>query len=140
MESSLLTFPDSRVQTRRPKTASRAFAAFLALLTAGYSSAGSVSVDIALDRTRGDRFMNIRLMGSLQIPSTRVDGLRIAELSGGKCLGMRQIKDLPSLLNLERHEETYTTEIPLWDNAWVILLLVAFMGTEWIVRRRYDLP
>jgi hypothetical protein len=53
---------------------------------------------------------------------------------------MSEIKDLPFLLNLERHEETYTTEIRLWDNAWIVLLLVAFMGTEWIVRRRYDLP
>jgi hypothetical protein len=65
---------------------------------------------------------------------------RIAEVTGGKCLGMLEVRDLPSLLSLERHEETYTTGMPLWDNAWVMLLLVALMGTEWIVRRRYDLP
>ena len=71
----------------------------------------------------------------------QIERLRtIAELSGGKCLAMLQIKDLPSLLSLQRHEETYTTEIPLWDNAWIVLLLVALMGTEWIIRRRYDLP
>jgi len=64
----------------------------------------------------------------------------IAELSGGKCLGILEVRDLPSLLNLEPYEETYTTEIPLWDNAWIMLLLVALMGAEWIVRRRYDLP
>jgi hypothetical protein len=65
---------------------------------------------------------------------------RIAEVTGGKCLGMLEVRDLPSLLSLERHEETYTTGLPLWDTAWVMLLLVALMGTEWIVRRRYDLP
>jgi hypothetical protein len=65
---------------------------------------------------------------------------RIAEVTGGKCLGMLEVRDLPSLLSLERHEETYTTGIPLWDNGWIMLLLVALMGTEWIVRRRYDLP
>jgi len=71
----------------------------------------------------------------------QIDRLRrIAELSGGKCLGMLEIKDLPALLNLGRHEETYTTEVPLWDNGWIVFLLVALMGTEWIVRRRYDLP
>jgi len=65
---------------------------------------------------------------------------RIAEMSGGRCLGMRELDELPSMLDLNRHETTYTTEIPLWDNAWIMLLLVALMGTEWIVRRRYDLP
>jgi hypothetical protein len=65
---------------------------------------------------------------------------RIAELSGGKCLGMLQVKELSSLLNLERDEKTYRTEIPLWDNGWIMLLLVVLMGSEWIVRRRYDLP
>ncbi len=71
----------------------------------------------------------------------QIERLRtIAELSGGKCLGILEVRDLPSLLNLEPYEETYTTEIPLWDNAWIMLLLVALMGSEWIVRRRYDLP
>ncbi len=65
---------------------------------------------------------------------------RIAELSGGKCLSMLEVKNLPSLLNLERHETTYATELPLWDSGWVMALLVALMGAEWIVRRRYDLP
>jgi len=73
---------------------------------------------------------------NMQIDSLR----RIAELSDGKCLGMSEIKNLPSLLNLERHEETDTTEISLWDNGLVVFLLVVLMGAEWIVRRRYDLP
>jgi hypothetical protein len=65
---------------------------------------------------------------------------RIADMSGGKCLGMLQVGELPALLNLDRHEDTYTTEVPLWDNLWVMLLVVVLMGSEWIVRRRYDLP
>jgi len=65
---------------------------------------------------------------------------RIAEMSGGKCLSMVQLEQLSSLLDLEPHETTVTAEVPLWDNAWIMLLLVALMGTEWIVRRRYDLP
>jgi hypothetical protein len=71
----------------------------------------------------------------------QIDRLRrIAEMSGGKCLGMLQLDQLSALLNLEPHETSYTADVPLWDNAWIMLLLVALMGTEWIVRRRYDLP
>jgi hypothetical protein len=65
---------------------------------------------------------------------------RIADMSGGKCLSMLEVDQLSDLLDLERHETTYTAEVPLWDNAWIMLLLVALMGSEWIVRRRYDLP
>ena len=72
----------------------------------------------------------------MQIESLR----RIAELSGGKCLGVREISELPALLDRVPREESYTVETPLWDNAWIMLLLIALMGTEWIVRRRYDLP
>jgi hypothetical protein len=64
---------------------------------------------------------------------------RIAEMSGGECLGMGQLDQLSGLLDLEPHETTFTAEVPLWDSAWIMLLLIALMGTEWIVRRRYDL-
>ena len=64
---------------------------------------------------------------------------RIAEMSGGKCLSMVQLDQLSDLLDLDPHETTVTAEVPLWDNAWIMLLLVALMGTEWMVRRRYDL-
>ena len=64
---------------------------------------------------------------------------RIAELTGGKCLSMLELGQLSERLNLERHEKPHRTETPLWDNAWIVLLLIALMGTEWIVRRRYDL-
>jgi hypothetical protein len=32
------------------------------------------------------------------------------------------------------------SERPLWDNGLVALLLIALLGAEWILRRRYDLP
>jgi len=65
---------------------------------------------------------------------------RIADLSGGQCLNIMQLQDLPSLLNREPHTTTVRTEIPLWDNGLVAFLLVLLMGCEWIMRRRYDLP
>jgi hypothetical protein len=64
---------------------------------------------------------------------------RIAELSGGQCLSILRLQELPSLLNRKRHTATVRTELPLWDNGLVVFLLVFLMGFEWIVRRRYDL-
>lgn len=72
----------------------------------------------------------------MQIDSLR----RVADMSGGKCLGMQELGELASLLDLERYEETYRSEVPLWDNGWILVLLIALMGSEWIFRRRYDLP
>ena len=65
---------------------------------------------------------------------------RIADLSGGNVINMRDIHDLPPLLDREPYEVTYTTQIGLWDNGWMLFILVVLMGSEWIVRRRYDLP
>ena len=65
---------------------------------------------------------------------------RISDLSGGECLSIRQLKNLPALLNREPHTTTIRTELPLWDNGLVAFLLVTLLGLEWILRRRYDLP
>jgi len=65
---------------------------------------------------------------------------RIAELSGGKCLNMLELQDLGTLLNRQPHTTTVRTEVSLWNNGVVAILVVLLMGFEWIVRRRYDLP
>ena len=65
---------------------------------------------------------------------------RIADLSGGKCLNMLELQKLASLLNRQPHTTTVRTEVPLWNNGLVAILVVLLMGVEWIVRRRYDLP
>jgi hypothetical protein len=64
---------------------------------------------------------------------------KMADLSGGEYLTATQLHKLPSLLNREQHTATVRTDRSLWDNGWVVLLLVALVGFEWIVRRRYDL-
>ena len=71
----------------------------------------------------------------------QIDRLRqIADLSGGKCLSVTQLQELPELLNLKPDKTTVHTEIGLWNNKWVVILLITLAGVEWIVRRRYDLP
>ena len=137
-----LDVPDARPQsvTLRPDAGSPGlYEGFFSPTRAGRYRVEANAGDRSLSNTTEFQVSDVEpemADANMQIDSLR----RIAELTDGKCLGMSEIKDLPSLLNLERHEETYTTEIPLWDNGWIAFLLVALMGTEWIVRRRYDLP
>lgn len=65
---------------------------------------------------------------------------RIADLTGGANLTMRDLPQLSSLLNTEPITTTVRSERPLWDNGFVALLLVGLLGAEWILRRKYDLP
>lgn len=65
---------------------------------------------------------------------------RIADLTGGATLGVRELPKLASLVNGEPLSTTVRSERPLWDHWLVILLLVGLLGAEWILRRRHDLP
>ena len=65
---------------------------------------------------------------------------RIADLTGGASLGIRDLPKLSSLVNDRLITTKLRSERPLWDNGIVALLLVALLGAEWILRRRYDLP
>jgi hypothetical protein len=65
---------------------------------------------------------------------------RIASLTGGASLGIRDLSQLPALLKSSPVETTVRSERPLWDNWIVVLILVALLGTEWILRRKHDLP
>lgn len=64
---------------------------------------------------------------------------RIADLSGGKSLGVLELNQLPNLLNKSRHETLIKTQIPLWDTFWSLLILTGLLGFEWIIRRKHDL-
>jgi hypothetical protein len=65
---------------------------------------------------------------------------RIADLTGGACLGIRELPKLSSLVNDRLITTKVRSERPLWDNSLVALLLVALLGAEWILRRKFDLP
>lgn len=65
---------------------------------------------------------------------------RIANLTGGASLGIRELPELASLVNGDPVTNTVRSERPLWDNGLVAFALVGLLGFEWIVRRRYDLP
>jgi len=77
----------------------------------------------------------------LSDPNVRIENLkRIADLTGGACLNMREFPKLASLVSDEPVTTTVRSERPLWDNGWVAFLLIGLVGLEWILRRRYDLP
>jgi hypothetical protein len=97
------------------------------------------SADMELSNTTEFQVADIK--PEMENTDLQIEGLkRIAELSGGKCLGISEFKELSSLLDRQPHTTTVQVERPLWDNWLVISLLVVLMGTEWILRRRYDLP
>jgi hypothetical protein len=64
---------------------------------------------------------------------------RIAELTGGAILEPKELAELSSLVNDRLITTELRSERPLWDNGIVAFLLVALLGAEWILRRRYDL-
>jgi hypothetical protein len=62
---------------------------------------------------------------------------RIAAWSGGKVLAL---EDLPSLAKLLPKLSVPVTEAhtePLWHSPWILAVLVALLGTEWWLRRRF---
>ena len=65
---------------------------------------------------------------------------RIADISGGKVLSLSELNKLSKVIDRKPHTAAAITDHSLWRNGWLILLLVALMGFEWILRRRYDLP
>ncbi len=70
----------------------------------------------------------------------RLDGLkRIAQLTGGTCLGVRDLSKLTTLVKTEPLTTTVRSERPLWDNGLVAAILVGLLGMEWILRRKHDL-
>ena len=70
----------------------------------------------------------------------RLDELkRIAQLTGSACLSVSDLPKLNTLLNEEPIITTVRSERPLWDNAFVVAILIGLLGMEWILRRRYDL-
>ena len=65
---------------------------------------------------------------------------RIADISGGELLSLSEFNKLATAVDRTPHTATTLTDTSLWRKGWLALLLIALMGFEWILRRRYDLP
>ena len=65
---------------------------------------------------------------------------RIAGLTGGASLSVRELPKLQELVNSDPVKTIVRSERPLWDHWLIAVLLVGLLGAEWITRRRHDLP
>jgi uncharacterized membrane protein len=73
-------------------------------------------------------------------PAMQEDALRrMAELSGGKYLSVRELPALPDSIRGEVQTATVRKDEDLWDKAFFFVALVLLAGTEWFLRRKYDL-
>lgn len=61
---------------------------------------------------------------------------RVAKASGGRVLGLADLKNLPEILKDIRVpvEETITT--PFWHAPWVFVVVLGLLGAEWYLRRK----
>lgn len=64
----------------------------------------------------------------------------VAALSGGKVVDADHAGDLAPLFLSEKNRREETRETTLWDQPWVIGLLVLLLGAEWVIRRGGGLP
>ncbi|NQT86860.1 VWA domain-containing protein [bacterium] len=64
---------------------------------------------------------------------------KMAELSGGEYLRVRDLPSLPEKLAVESLTTAKRMDRELWDLPYVFGALLACMALEWFLRRRYDL-
>jgi len=74
-------------------------------------------------------------------PDLQEDILRkMAEVSGGRYLEVRDLPALAAVLPLKPATRTVNDERELWDRWFVLAIVLLLGGIEWLVRRRHDLP
>jgi hypothetical protein len=64
---------------------------------------------------------------------------RLAESSGGQFLRLDQLASLPKQLGEIREDVNHPVEIPLWDGAYLYVLVLGCLAAEWGLRKRYGL-
>lgn len=88
----------------------------------------------------GEDAVAVRAVGTeLSDATVRLDLLaRIAEVTGGRAFRLPQdgLPEVP-LLDPPTVEVGRSNDRPLWDRWYYLVLLVALLGTEWFLRRRF---
>jgi hypothetical protein len=64
---------------------------------------------------------------------------KLADQTGGKYLPLSQLGELPALLPADQLTTTRRLERDLWDLPLIFVLLVLLAGTEWMLRRRWNM-
>ncbi len=63
----------------------------------------------------------------------------LADVSGGSYRHLSDVSDLPSAIRDVSDSYISTRERRLWDNAAMLMIAVALLGTEWLIRKRKGL-
>ncbi len=64
---------------------------------------------------------------------------KMAELSGGRYFTVAELPELPDAITQEIRTAVVRRERELWDLPLLFVVLLTCAGTEWFLRRRYDL-
>lgn len=64
---------------------------------------------------------------------------RLADATGGRCLNLEQVGQLPQLLSESRERRPRTLELPLWQSAYLFLFVLGCWTIEWSMRKRFGL-
>jgi hypothetical protein len=64
---------------------------------------------------------------------------RLAEASGGAYLPVERLGDLAGYLSDVRGRQSETIEYPLWDSPYLFAFVLACLGGEWALRKRFGL-
>ena len=64
----------------------------------------------------------------------------LAEKTGGQVVSIDRIDEIPAQLN-DASETIVSNSTPraLWDRAWVILIVIALLSAEWLIRKLHHL-
>ena len=60
----------------------------------------------------------------------------IARASGGRYRALGEWREMLELLDLQKHLVEKSTVVSLWDQRWLVVIVVLLLGSEWFVRKR----
>jgi hypothetical protein len=64
---------------------------------------------------------------------------RLAEPTGGQLLALAELASLPERLEQVRRQQTRLAEYNLWDSPYLFTFVLACLGAEWALRKRFGL-
>lgn len=93
------------------------------------------------DLSNSTEFQVANLNPEMARTDTQMEKLhRIAEISGGRVISMKDFDSLADIIDRSPHISQSQIDSKLWGGGWLAFFVMALIGFEWIVRRRYDLP
>ncbi len=96
-------------------------------------SAEAASVSLSLRVHRSDEAEMADLSSDYAFLS------RLALSSGGQLMSLEQVGLLPEALDHVDRQRSLRAELPLWDSGWLFVFVLACLGCEWGLRKRFGL-